>query len=177
MMLCRLTAPLVAECIRLIKAHIPARVRGHDIGKQLADMVKAVTKLQGYHFDAFGTYLTRLEEIQRSKLIQHDASESQLEALADRVEAIRACHEEYECRDADDLARQIESLFADETNGVMLSTVHRAKGLENPRVFILKPEKLPLVWPKQQEWEAEQELHIKYVALTRATEALIFIRD
>jgi len=177
MMLCRLTAPLVAECIRLIKAHVPARVRGHDIGKQLADMVKAVTKLQGYHFGEFGQYLTRLEEIHRQKLVQHDASESQLEALADRVEAIRACHEEYDCHDADDLARQIEALFADETNGVMLSTVHRAKGLENPRIFILKPEKLPLAWPKQQPWEAEQEENIRYVALTRATEALIFVES
>jgi ATP-dependent exoDNAse (exonuclease V) beta subunit len=49
--------------------------------------------------------------------------------------------------------------------------------LEADRVFILEPENLPLVWEQQQEWEYQQEMNLKYVALTRAKVALFFIND
>jgi superfamily I DNA/RNA helicase len=60
---------------------------------------------------------------------------------------------------------------------VELSTVHRAKGLEADRVFILAPEKLPLVWAGQQAWETEQEQNLRYVALTRARRELYFVTE
>jgi ATP-dependent exoDNAse (exonuclease V) beta subunit len=57
----------------------------------------------------------------------------------------------------------------------MLSTAHKSKGLEANRVLILLPNKLPLKWQNQLEWQMKQELNLKYVALTRARKELIFI--
>ena len=57
----------------------------------------------------------------------------------------------------------------------MLSTVHKAKGLEADRIFLLNPDEMPLKWHNQQEWELQQERNIKYVALTRAQSELYFM--
>jgi len=42
--------------------------------------------------------------------------------------------------------------------------------------FILEPGKLPLVRHGQKDWELEQEMHLRYVALTRAKQELYFIQ-
>ncbi|HEU4327629.1 MAG TPA: 3'-5' exonuclease, partial [Roseiflexaceae bacterium] len=64
-----------------------------------------------------------------------------------------------------------------EQTAVTLSTIHRAKGLEADRVFLLHPERVPLRWENQQAWELEQEMNLRYVALTRAKQALFFVEE
>ncbi|HLY32485.1 MAG TPA: ATP-dependent helicase [Ktedonobacterales bacterium] len=177
LILCRLTAPLVSECIRLIQRRVSARVRGRDIGKQLTDVIKAVTDLDGYAWEMFPQLLQKWRDIQLHKLSAREDTESQIEALLDRVDAIQTCYDSFQARDANDLSHQLEDLFDDGKPAVMLSTVHRAKGLEEERVFILKPEKLPLIWPKQQAHQYEQEMNLRYVAITRAKRELYFVGD
>lgn len=106
-------------------------------------------------------------------------AESALQAMEDKVAAVRACHESFEADSADHLCALIDGLFAgdNERGAIILSTVHRAKGLEERRVFILRPSKLPLVWPKQTPEEYTQEENLRYVALTRAKEALYFVEE
>lgn len=176
MILCRLTAPLVKQCIDLIMRRIPARVRGRDIGKQLTDVVRNVQLLTGYDWEQFGTFLDFYLSEQIGKLSQREGTESQIESLTDRVEAVRVCWQSFGAETANDLCAQIEGLFDDGRPYVLLSTVHRAKGLENGRVFILKPERMPLVFPRQRDWEATQEQNLRYVAFTRAQAELYFIR-
>ena len=55
-----------------------------------------------------------------------------------------------------------------------LATVHKAKGLEAPRVFILEPNLMPSPWAKKA-WQIEQEGNLQYVAVTRALETLIYL--
>jgi superfamily I DNA/RNA helicase len=52
--------------------------------------------------------------------------------------------------------------------------VHKAKGLEAQRVFILEPHLMPSKWARQ-EWQQEQEANIIYVAVTRALETLVYL--
>jgi DNA helicase-2/ATP-dependent DNA helicase PcrA len=97
--------------------------------------------------------------------------------LNDRIEAVRTCYLSFQVSGVNALCDEIEALFSDDESTVLLSTVHRAKGLEKPRIFLLFPDKVPLEWPNQKDWEFEQELHLKYVALTRAKEALFFVHE
>ena len=71
----------------------------------------------------------------------------------------------------------IDKLFSDDhvKNAVTLSTVHKAKGLEANRVAIFLPNKLPLTYKNQTKWQFEQEMNLKYVALTRAKKELIIV--
>jgi superfamily I DNA/RNA helicase len=172
----RRTAPVIKLCIELIAKRIPARVRGRDIGKSLTTIVKEVAKHPNFHFDEFGTFLKDYEEVKVAKLEQKKNAQSQIESLRDRIQGIEVCYEAFDVDSVEELCFEIESLFSDGRASVMLSTVHRAKGLENERVFILEPDKLPLRWQGQQEWELTQEFNLKYVALTRAKHALYFIK-
>ena len=71
----------------------------------------------------------------------------------------------------------IDKLFAatQSGNAVVLSTVHRAKGLETDRVFIICPEILPWIMPSQLEWERQQEMNLRYVAITRPKKTLVYV--
>jgi len=96
----------------------------------------------------------------------------QAESLADRVETIVALAEG--CRTVMDLERRIDEVFADEAEGVTFSSVHKAKGGEAERVYILQPGLMP--HPKATEaWEVEQERNVLYVALTRSKSELYFV--
>jgi hypothetical protein len=62
---------------------------------------------------------------------------------------------------------------AGEATRVRLSTIHRAKGGEAARVYILQPEHIP--WPFGNPRDAEQERNLEYVAKTRAKAELVFL--
>ena len=103
-------------------------------------------------------------------------SESAIGSLNDKVASIEAAYYgAANCNNEWDLINAIEHLFSDKARGVYLSTIHRYKGLENNRVFVLHPEKMPLKWEGQLPWQLTQEMNIKYVALTRSKEYLGFI--
>ncbi|KKK71001.1 hypothetical protein LCGC14_2918360, partial [marine sediment metagenome] len=54
--------------------------------------------------------------------------------------------------------------------------VHKAKGLEAKRVFILQPKgaEMPHKMAKSK-WQIEQEWNCLYIAITRAIEELIYV--
>ncbi len=178
LVLCRLTAPLIKECIKLIKQKVSARVRGRDIGKDLVSLLERLTKVEGFAYAKAVEHLQDYKEKQIDFLRQKKADESVIESLADRIECLQVCVRSYlNAKSIKELATEINALFDDSRPAVWLSTVHRAKGLEADRVFILRPEKLPLRWKNQQGWQFEQEKNLLYVALTRAKKSLFFLGD
>jgi DNA helicase-2/ATP-dependent DNA helicase PcrA len=176
MIICRLTAPLVKLCLQLIAARKPARLRGSEIGKHLTGMVRAVADQKGFDYGHFPNWLETFVEKRTEKLAKIKGTEGRIQSLEDRADALREAYLGFdEAENVKQFCRSIEGLFDDERPGIVLSTIHRAKGLEAPRVFILRPEKLPLVRAKQQKWEVEQERNLTYVAYTRAKSELYFI--
>lgn len=173
MILCRTTAPLVSLCIRLIRHRIPARVRGRDVAKGLMDMARKVGKRLPYR--EFPMALVAYEAAQIERLADSPNSESRIVALQDKVAALQACYEEFTTIDTiADLCQEIDGIFHDGRASVILSTIHRAKGLDTDDVMILHPELLPFMHPKQTPEQQAQERNIYYVGLTRAKQALIF---
>jgi DNA helicase-2/ATP-dependent DNA helicase PcrA len=65
-------------------------------------------------------------------------------------------------------------IFSDDQVGVVFSSVHRAKGLEAKRVYILSPELMPHKMATKP-WELEQERNIEYVAITRTLSELVYV--
>lgn len=68
-----------------------------------------------------------------------------------------------------------ESMFSDldDRNAVVLSSVHRAKGLEADTVVILRPDLLPGPWAETPQ-DVRQERNCLYVAATRSRRLLAF---
>jgi superfamily I DNA/RNA helicase len=133
--------------------------------------------MDGFNFRRFSHHLHLYEQAKIAKYAKKSNAESLLESLQDRLECIRTCYEAFNCKNIDQLCVEIENLFSDNRPTVMLSTVHRAKGLEENRVFILNPSQMPMKWGGQKLWELRQEMNLKYVALTRSRKALYFVED
>lgn len=176
LVLCRLTAPLISWCIKLIAQRVNARVKGRDLGKDLSGMVDAVAKLKGFDFDNFLTHLETYRGNQvKNILAKNPDAEAEVDSVNDRVEAIGVCYQSFMAPSVAALKAEIEGLFTDGESAVTFATVHRAKGLENERVILLQPEKMPLIRKGQKAWEIEQEYNLLYVALTRAKAELVIM--
>ena len=175
LVLCRLTAPLIRECIKMIKNRIPARVRGRDLAKSLTGMVVKVDKRYG-EFNIENLHAWSQNEVERM-LTTKKHPESAIATHQDKVEGLMACYEAFGCDSKDKFCQEIDDLFSDGRAGVVLSTIHRAKGLEEKRVFALKPSACPLRYKSQNEWQSVQEMNLKYVMITRAKEEFIWLEE
>jgi superfamily I DNA/RNA helicase len=176
MIISRRNAPLIKYCLKLINAGKAARIKGRDIGKELAELVRVVDKVSGYIYSKFPEAVSEWETKQRANLDAKNAPEPAYEILSDKVETLRELYAgNPHCKTGAELADSIAALFADESkNAVWLSSVHRAKGLEADRVFVVEHERLGQRHPKASDDEYQQERNLFYVALTRAKSALYF---
>ena len=179
MVLCRTSAPLVGMCLKLITNGITAVVKGGDIKETL---LKLVDKAKTSTLNALLNYLSKEQEklanriMRETKCTYTEATASgRYVAFTDRCNCI-ANIAEY-TTSVKGVKDYIAKLFDDynTANAIVFSTAHKSKGLEADRVLILLPNKLPLVWKTQLDWQYEQELNLKYVALTRAKKELIFV--
>ena len=176
LVLCRKTSPLVSLCIKLISRGIAATVKGRAIGKTLKKELEEIKKLR-FPFERFGEAITAYRQIKSQKYRGLDNEEQRLEQLKDKLAAIEAIYQSQpQARDVSDLADYIDGLFSDDGRSpITLSTVHRAKGLEGDRIFIINPEDMPMNWRHIQPWERQQENNLLYVALTRSTSQLYIV--
>lgn len=175
LVLCRMNAPLMGVALRLLQAGLPVNIQGRDFQRGLINMIKKIagkkTTVEELHLKV-EQYLDR--ETARL-LAQNRPTETQVELLKDQVSCIQ-----YLCEGqttVDGVIERIKSLFVDvESVGdvVLLSSVHRAKGLEAETVFILEPSKMPHPMAKM-DWERLQEMNIKYVAVTRSLNRLVMV--
>ena len=185
LVLCRMNAPLMKVAYSLIQKDTPVTIQGRDIGAELANLCRKVVK--GNVNSSIMIFLTALDsyylkEVERldRKAATSQVSVTQYEMLRDKVACLQIISEGLDT--VDHLVKRIKSLFSDgdelgqRKRKVILSSVHRAKGLEAHTVYIVEPEKMPHPMA-QLEWEIEQEYNIKYVAMTRSMDTLIFIKE
>ena len=167
--LSRTNAPLIKICMTLIRNGTKANIRGRDIGKQLGYLIKKSKKKK---VDAFLKWLDGWKNEEVAKLKEKNIN---TENVLDRVEClINLCEE---CKTLEEVSKKVDELFndTDENNIVILSSVHRSKGLEKDDVFILK-------WTFRTWFDRmyliegpNEEANIAYVAITRAKKSLFIV--
>lgn len=172
--LCRNTAPLVETAYSLIRQKIACRILGRDIGVGLENLIK---KMQAKNINGL---IEKLENFKNREMAKHVSKgrEDKAQAISDKVETLLVIVDnlsENE-RTIAGLNRAIQSMFTDNNRGLLtLATVHKAKGLEWSRVFILgRDELMPSKWARKA-WQVEQEYNLIYVAYTRAKIELYFL--
>lgn len=213
MVLCRIGSPLVEPAMACLRNGIPVRIAG---GGDLESGVRRVcaemeiagqrpadlpSKIEAYlHHEVHGV----LAKLMRSKVHKGDESSARADEQYIRAtqytEAISALVNRWSqsnsdlmfCADGDAPQDWLADLFcdpnADGSGFVMFSSVHRAKGLESKRVFIITDrltmdedgnEKISptfmLPWSMNNAAEVEQERNAVYVALTRAMKSNTFV--
>lgn len=177
--LCRNTKPLVEEAYKMIAADVACRVEGRDIGEgliQLAQKWKRITMLTELQ--------TKLDEWREAEVKKWEAKQafSKVQLIEDKVETLNIIITNLQDKGVNtvtELVQHIRNLFGDTPEGqkprvFTLSTIHKSKGREWERVFILHPELIPSKYAKQ-DWQMEQEYNLLYVAITRAKSELIYV--
>lgn len=171
--LCRVNAPLVSQCFRFLKMGRKAVIQGRDIGKGL---VKLIDNFKAVDVPDLVRQLSDWHNAERTKEnAKRFPSEGKLINLSDKYECLVTFTEGVQT--VEDVRKKIESVFSDDgTTGVRFSSVHRAKGLEANRVFLLQPEGAKMPHPlAKSKWQKEQEMNCLYIAITRAKEELIHV--
>lgn len=175
--LCRNVRPLVKLCMELLIDGKKAQVRGRDIGANLINMLQRTKQkhidkaIERLYFDVDKMIS---KSIARGKDENEVRNSTAVRTMKDKIEAIEILAGDLVL--VSDVISKIDALFSDSTSGIVLSTVHKAKGLEANTVHILNPELMPSRWAKK-DWEREQESNLIYVAYTRAKQKLSFISD
>ncbi|HEX7004745.1 MAG TPA: UvrD-helicase domain-containing protein [Trueperaceae bacterium] len=178
MVICRANAPLVKTCLRLARAGLRAFVRGRDLRKQLLELSeRAVAGRSRDPRDELDAFEAR--ETARLQRLAGRRAEPLVEARRDLVDCLRFLLANPRSGDAvglRELQRRIEETFAQQEGAVILSTVHRAKGLESDRVLLLYPELMPAPYARTAR-SLRGEAAVQFVALTRARHDLVFVSN
>lgn len=175
MLLCRVNAPLVSQAFRFIKLGRRAEILGRDIGKGL---VSTVNKMKASSVPELVERLDKWFHAECEKENRkRNCSEAKLIALQDRYDCLLCFTEN---RDSvDEVVKAIDALFTDNRNtrAIKLASIHKAKGLEATRVFLLEPPGATVPHPMAKSaWQIKQEWNLRYVAITRAINELVYVK-
>lgn len=168
MVICRVNADLVPLAFSLIQRGVKATIRGRDIGRSIVTLVR---KTRANDLPSMLSAIHDWQVKQVDKLMRFE-KKSQIQLVYDKVSTIEALADN--CNTVADLINACEAMFSDEKNGVTLSSIHKAKGLEADNVFILRPDLLPHPMAKTST-DLRQESNLEYVGITRAKSTLNFI--
>lgn len=186
MVLCRNNAPLVQAYSTFLKMGKKAHIIGKDVGANLKILIKG-TRQQKLNADckADGVFVRLYDDLftTRNKVMERSAIDEELamtssivQSKLDMIKALEVLAEGV--LTTDELISKIDAIFPkrDKKGGILLSTVHKAKGLEANNVYIVCKSLMPSK-TAQQDWEIRQEENLMYVAYTRAKNILGFVDE
>jgi DNA helicase-2/ATP-dependent DNA helicase PcrA len=203
LIICRNNAPTISYAFKLIRDRVPVVVRGRDIGKNLINLIERLCgtevwvdnprqpgkKMKAISLDGVSTaeLTTQVKAWMETQiaLIMKDNpdDEAAVQKVQDMGESVLVFTEANTDNKAISVVADIQSLFdttGSDENGtpkgkVVLSTVHKAKGTEADRVFILDKDLFFPKYVRRGTWQWDQESNLVYVAYTRAKSLLGFI--
>jgi len=189
--LCRTRAPLLMLHYKFLARGVRSRLKGgrevqQELLKLLTDATGVLHSTQQWTCASLEKALQRhVEQAERSR-----TSATQLEQTRDLVQCLTLVFSRLGGTGTEvALRHELRRLFPPGPNSeeaeVTLSTIHKAKGLEWHTVYLLQPFSLPLPFvvnpdgplaPGIEEWERVQEENVAYVAVTRSSKELLFLK-
>lgn len=174
--LCRTNKPLINLYYILLEQKIPSIIKGKDLGDQLfkfAKKHKTDENLQDFYSKIDFEIVSMIQHlVEKDRNVENNNRLNNIKEMVGIIKLIGR-----HCTTVSQLLVSIETMFSDldNSNCVTLMTVHRSKGLENDRVFILAPEQLNDRWKAEKDWQKTQQRNLRYVAYSRAKKELYFI--
>lgn len=159
LILCRNNAPMFRAIMRHVRAKVPVRVLSNFL-EAFQGFIKSfkcsTTKQLRSKLDAW-------YEREKEKA-EEDEAWGKLSGIEDRYETLCEIMQDF-----DGVGELLDFLrnLSTGTRGPTFSTIHKAKGLESPNTYLLRPDLLPSKWAFG-EAAQRQEANLSYVAITRA---------
>ncbi len=162
MVLSRINAPLISLCYGWLAAGRRAVIQGREIGAGLVAWIEkagcaSVPQLE-----------RTVQEWCAKECARLAAAERDTQSTVDKADCIEALCEG--CDSIEEVIAKCERLFGESSAGgeaILLSSTHRAKGLEAERVWLLRDTYL--------RWPGDEETNLLYVAITRSKHELIYV--
>ena len=178
--LCRTNAPLIRLALQLMVQGRSVSVVGRDLEKRLGEGLRDILPATGSYLNDDVTELVRgyyhpKADSLKERIRQGDRPAKRiLTELLDISKCLRFLAWIVSRKEGAATLRQALTLLAalcrEQADAeVILSSVHRAKGKEWPRVTILYPEMMPMA-----SGDPEEETAVQFVAVTRAQDTLRF---
>jgi superfamily I DNA/RNA helicase len=168
--LSRINAPLAGVCLELLHAGKHAYVKGSDIGRIIKRILDKATRDENapeLSVAALAKAVNKWFDVEKKKLKQdNDANKLKKAILDDQRETLIALIEA--SKTVREVRETIDRMYSDTPSSdlIMCSTVHRAKGLEADRVFLLG---------KTFARFSTEEDNLCYVGTTRARKTLFIV--
>lgn len=167
MVICRLNAPLVGPAFHLLSKGVKVRIQGKDI---IGGLLSIIKKLPADNMEDF---IYKLDNWKKKEIDIAKKKKKNPEIIFDKYLTLKNLS--YYCETIDKLKENINLIFSDDNEEIIFSTIHRAKGLEADRVFVLYPHLMPSRYATK-DWEIQQEENIQYVAYTRSKMHMFIVR-
>lgn len=184
--LSRKNAPLVSICLRILRAGKPARIEGKDVAAGLKAIVKRwKPRSMAALLDAIERWEIReIEKIEDDPKKKNTADDL-IENVRDKAAILRALCDGL--TNPAELMTRLDTLFGDSEEdrrpAIVCSSIHKSKGLEAQRVFVLKN----TLYPQRKRMAKDglapfisksaelEEQNLEYVAVTRAIDRLVWV--
>lgn len=184
MVISRSKAPLLQVYVKLLRRGVKCHIKGKDFGVNLKKILEEIDCEElNTNLKADGVFVRLFDDLfeMRNKIMEKNGLDYQDATLTsyvteryDMINALRILAENYVTKS--ELIEHIDEMFDENREGVILSTIHKAKGLEADNVYILCNSSMPSKLAKK-DWEKVAEQNLIYVAYTRAKKKLGFISE
>ncbi len=166
--LCRMNQPLFVMALRMLRQGQPVNFNS-DFPRQLIAFMKrfkAKTNLE------LKTRLTAWFEEQAERYASGTIRKGAMLLAQEKHDTLM--YITTQCEDPATVQLTLETLLTPKPGHPTLSTIHKSKGLEWPRVYLLRPDLIPAPFAESPE-ELEQENNLHYVAVTRSGDTFTYL--
>lgn len=189
LVICRTHKPLLALALKLITKGFKVRIHPDELQKFMGDYKHNFTPIETRKIltdDMINAFFENIsdrnekrivKEIQNAdSIIQGILIKEAVDEMKGTLSFLKKKYFDWHLNTIETILTKLKHILSySGDEAIKISSIHRAKGLENDRVFILDYNKLP--YKRAQEWECIQEQNLHYVAITRSKEELYLVED
>lgn len=173
--LCRNLKPLIFLNLYLLDRGVRSYIRGVEIGKNLENYVNSFGVTSTFQlWSAIENEITKEITKLRNKGVKKPLKTEKIDRMFQKRDILKVISNGVPSIKL--LVIRIRDIFKQQPHSVVLSTIHKSKGLENDKIFFLCPELIPSQFAKQS-WQLKQESNLEYVAITRAKKSLVYVSN
>lgn len=168
LVLSRTNAPLIDCAWSILKRNVPAKVLGTDIGDGVVRLIDSCVEMPTVARLLQEAQAITDRKINEMRRANPERNRNRIAAAEDRFECLVALSQG--CSTPDDVRNKVARLFTDnkDSGAVMLGTIHRTKGMEAGRVWLLGAgDTIPHPMARGAV-QLQQERNLLYIALTRS---------
>lgn len=166
--LCRNNAPLMEAFINLLSEGKKVTIKGKEFGNSLCAILDKIDKIDDLNY----LLEKKKKELKQRGLsdyaIQNNPSFLNLQEKCSILSRLFSIWNNIQM-----MKEVIETVYTDKTEGIVLSTIHKSKGLETDVVYFLQPELIPSPHITTEEMLYSEKC-LKFVAITRAKKRLVY---